>query len=253
MEIIYQDNNLIVINKPPGVSAHGGETVSGPTVVDFLLPKFPEIISVGDDPSFAKATEDKLIIRPGIVHRLDKDTSGVMVVARNQPTFEALKELFKTRKVEKTYWAIVCGRMREAQGVISAPIGRLVANPLKRGVEQATSMRGEPRQGRGRSRIRGARDAVTEYRVIKKGDMYSLVELKPKTGRMHQLRVHLKFIGHPIACDVVYGGKNVCCPDGCHRQLLHARSLTFSFPEGTRLNFEADAPEDFMLAQNVLS
>jgi 23S rRNA-/tRNA-specific pseudouridylate synthase len=126
--------------------------------------------------------------------------------------------------------------MREAQGVISAPIGRLVANPLKRGVEQ------------GRSRIRGARDAVTEYRVIKNGDAYSLVELKPKTGRMHQLRVHLKSIGHPIACDVVYGGKNVCCPDGCHRQLLHARSLTFSFPEGTRLNFEADAPEDFTAA-----
>ena len=118
MEILYTDNDLIIINKPPGISAHGGETVSGPTVVDFLLPKFPEIVSVGDDP----------INRPGIVHRLDKDTSGVMVVARNQPTFEALKELFKTRKVEKVYWAIVCGRMREMQGVISAPIGRLVGS-----------------------------------------------------------------------------------------------------------------------------
>lgn len=231
MEIIYEDNNLIVINKPPGVSAHGGETVLGPTVVDFLLPKFPEIASVGDDP----------INRPGIVHRLDKDTSGAMLIARNQLTFETLKELFKTRKIEKIYWAIVCGTPLHMQGIISAPIGRLVAQPMKRGVEQ------------GRSRIRGARDAVTEYRVIKRGDMYSLVELKPKTGRMHQLRVHLKSIGHPIACDLVYGGKNVCCPEGCHRQLLHAHSLTFSFPEGRRLNFEAGVPQDFTLAESCIS
>lgn len=243
MEIIYKDNNLIVINKPPGVSAHGGETVSGPTVVDFLLPKFPEIALVGDDP----------VNRPGIVHRLDKDTSGVMVCARNQQTFETLKELFKTRKVEKIYWAIVCGRMHETQGVISAPIGRLAAQPMKRGVEQPAPLGDSGSRGRDRNRIRGARDAVTEYRVLKKGDVYSLVELKPKTGRMHQLRVHLKSISYPIACDVLYGGKNVCCPEGCHRQLLHARSISFSFPEGRRLNFEADAPEDFALAQNSLS
>lgn len=223
MEIIFQDEHIIVINKPSGVSAHGGETVSGPTVVDFLLPQFPEIATVGDDP----------INRPGIVHRLDKDTSGLMVVARNQPTFEALKELFKTRSVEKTYWGVVCGIPRDKEGTISAPIGRLVASPMKRGVEQ------------GRSRIRGARDAVTNYRVLKHNETYALVELKPKTGRMHQLRVHMKSIGHPIACDTLYGGKNVCCPEGCHRQLLHARSLSFSFPEGRRLSFEADVPDDF--------
>lgn len=227
MEIIYQDENIIVINKPPGVSAHGGKTVSGPTVVDFLLPRFPEIARVGDDPAN----------RPGIVHRLDRDTSGVMVIARNQPTFEVLKELFKSRKIEKTYWAIVCGAPRKREGTISAPIGRLVAQPMKRGVEQ------------GRSRIRGSRDAVTDYRVLKHNETYSFVELKPKTGRMHQLRVHTKSIGHPIACDRLYGGKNVCCPAGASRQLLHARSLSFSFPEGRRLYFEADAPEDFTLAQ----
>ena len=223
MEIVFQDEHIIVINKPPGVSAHGGETVSGHTVVDFLLPLFPEIATVGDDP----------INRPGIVHRLDKDTSGLMVVARDQETFESLKELFKTRLVEKTYWAVVCGTPREREATISAPIGRLVSNPMKRGIEQ------------GRSRIRGARDAVTNYRVLKHNDMYALVELKPKTGRMHQLRVHMKSIGHPIACDQVYGGKNVCCPAGAGRQLLHARSLSFSFPQGRRLSFEADVPSDF--------
>ena len=226
MNIIYADDNIIVVNKPPGVSAHGGETVTGETVSDFLVTKFPEIATVGDDPAN----------RPGIVHRLDKNTSGIMVAAHNQVAFEALKELFKTRKVEKTYWAIVCGALAKPDGVITAPIGRLAANPLKRGVEQE------------RSRIRGARDAVTEYRVIVRGATYSLVELKPKTGRMHQLRVHMKSIGHPVACDKLYGGKNVCCPENCHRQLLHARSLSFSFPEGRRWTFEAEVPEDFARA-----
>ena len=230
MNIIYLDENIVVINKPPGVSAHRGETVKGETVSDFLVAKFPEMATVGDDPRN----------RPGIVHRLDKDTSGVMVAARNQATFEALKELFKTRKVEKIYWAIVCGILPKGHGVIDAPIGRLVAQPMKRGVEQE------------KSRIRGARDAVTEYRVIKGGNSYSLVELTPKTGRMHQLRVHMKSIGHAIACDQVYGGKNVCCPEGCHRQLLHARSISFSFPEGRRLSFEAEAPEDFAVAEKLI-
>ncbi len=230
MEIIYQDENIVVVNKPSGVSAHGGITVSGETVSDFLVKKFPEIAGVGDDPAN----------RPGIVHRLDKNTSGVMVAARNQPTFEALKELFKTRKVEKTYWAIACGALTKTEGIIFKPIGRLVAQPLKRGVEQ------------GRSRIRGAREAITAYRVIKRGAKYFLIELTPKTGRMHQLRVHMKSIGHPIACDRLYGGKNVCCPEGCHRQLLHARSLSFSFPEGRKLCFEADAPEDFLKASESL-
>ena len=231
MNIIYTDENIIVVNKPPGVSAHGGGTVTGQTVADFLVAFFPEIASVGDDP----------VNRPGIVHRLDKDTSGLMVVARNQATFETLKELFKNRKVEKTYWAIVCGTLPKKEGVIDARIGRLVSNPLKRGVEQ------------GKSRIRGARDAVTLYRVLEDRNMYSLVELKPKTGRMHQLRVHTKSIGHPICCDRIYGGKNVCCPTGATRQLLHARSLSFSFPEGRRLTFEAEAPEDFSLALRSIS
>lgn len=226
IEVIYSDKDLIVINKPAGISVHAGPTVRGQTLVDFLLEKFPEIKAVGDNPQ----------VRPGIVHRLDKDTSGVMVIARNQKSFEALKDLFKKRLVEKTYWAIVCGRPKEREGAISFPIGRLVKNPLKRGVE------------RGRSRIRGAREAITEYRLLGGGEKFSLLELKPKTGRMHQLRVHLKAIGYPVACDKIYGGKNVCCPEGVARQLLHAQSLSFSFPEGHKLYFEADPPEDFDLA-----
>ena len=112
----------------------------------------------------------------------------------------------------------------------------MVKNPLKRGVAA------------GKSKIRGEREAITEYHVLKENDKYSLLELKPKTGRMHQLRVHLKAIGHTVACDKIYGGEKVCCPEGIERQLLHAQSISFSFPEGKRWRFEADLPEDFSLA-----
>lgn len=223
LEIIYSDQDIIVINKPPGVAVHGGFSVQGKTVVDFLLEKFPEIGMVGDD----------VRLRPGIVHRLDKDTSGVMVVARNQRSFDALKKIFQKREVEKIYKAIVCGRMKDKKGIINMPIGRIVKNPLKRGVEQ------------GRKKIRGSREAITEYRVLNTGDKFSLVEIKPRTGRMHQIRVHMSAIAHPIACDKVYGGKNVCCPAGVSRQLLHAQSISFSYPEGHKLYFEAEEPESF--------
>lgn len=241
VEIIYSDNDLAVINKPPGVPVHGGGGVRGETLVDFLLKKFPEIRSVGDDPQ----------IRPGIVHRLDKDTSGVLVVARNQKSFEILKELFKMRNVEKTYYAIVCGVLRQKKGIIEFSIGRMLKNPAKRGVAAA------------HGGIKGAREARTDFRVIKTSKEYSFIELKPKTGRMHQLRVHLKALGYPVACDKLYGGKNVCCPAGAGRQLLHAKSLSFSFPaneagearpggrsEGKKFHFEADFPPDFGVALN---
>lgn len=230
MEVIYSDEDIIVINKPPEISIHGGNSVVGSTVADVLLEKFPEIAGVGDQPAGGLA-------RPGIVHRLDRDTSGIMVVARNQKSFFALKSIFKERRAAKVYRAIVCGRPRVLKGTIDFPIGRMANNPTKRGVVQ------------GRNVIRSARNAMTEYKVLKEGERYSLVELRPKTGRMHQLRVHMKAIGHPIACDVKYGGKKVCCPAGCTRQLLHARSLSFSYPAGRHLYFEADPPEDFMLAE----
>ena len=225
MEIIYADDDIIVINKPPGISVHGGGAVAGPTIADSLRKEFPEIAGVGEDPA-----------RPGIVHRLDRDTSGVMAVARNQKSFSALKEIFQKRRAEKIYYAIVCGVPREREGAIDFGIGRLVSNPTMRGAAV------------GRAVLRGARDALTHYRVLKASDAYGLVELCPKTGRMHQLRVHMKAIGHPIACDTKYGGRQVCCPAGAGRQLLHARSLAFSFPEGRRLSFEADLPADMALA-----
>lgn len=229
IEIIYSDADIIVINKPPGISVHGGETVKGPTVADFLLEKFPETGEVGDDPK----------LRPGIVHRLDKNTSGIMVAARNQKSFLALKELFQKRQVEKIYRAIACGKFKEREGVINLPIGRLISDPRKRAVDIS---------GGGRRRIRGEREAVTEFKVLRQGEEFALVEIKPKTGRMHQIRVHLAAVHHPVACDAVYGGKKVCCPEGASRQLLHAFSLSFNYPDSRKLVFEADPPPDFTLA-----
>ena len=239
LEIIYQDENMIVINKPAGISVHGGETIRGDTLVDFLLKKFPEIKDVGDLPYETKSGSLKqdTTYRPGIVHRLDKDTSGVMVVARNQKSFEILKKIFKERLIEKKYIALLCGKLKNKSGIIEEAIGRLVKNPFKRGVADK------------KTAIRGARSALTEYKVKKEYNEYSLVEFTPKTGRMHQIRVHAKALGHPIACDKIYGGKKGCCPEGLNRMFLHAKSLSFSLDDGKRFMFEADLSEDL---ENVL-
>jgi len=249
--IIYTDKNLIVVNKPPGIAVHGklwpknnlsaskkpappGRALESQpketTLIDILIRKFPEIQTVGDDPS----------VRPGIVHRLDKDTSGVMVVARTQRSFEIIKSLFKNRAVEKIYLAISQGIFKQRSGTITLPLGRLPRNPTKRGTPQ------------GRRVVKNLREALTPYRVLYQGSLAAIVELKPKTGRMHQVRVHLAAIGHPVACDTLYGGKNVWCPLQIPRHLLHAQSLSFSFPDGKRYQFEADSPEDFSRASRTL-
>lgn len=242
VEVIYSDADIIVLNKPAGLSVHGLEEGAikkikqtqqykpESTLVDFLIEKFPETKTVGDAPN----------VRPGIVHRLDKNTSGVMVVARTQESFYRLKSLFQNREVEKKYLAIVCGRLREKRGSIRASIGRRAHEPTKMGIEHP------------RRTLKNVRDAFTEYTVLKEAGAYSLVELAPKTGRMHQLRVHLQSIGHPVACDALYGGKKVCCPQGAGRQLLHAQSISFTLGNGNKMFFEADPPEDFLLALTSL-
>ncbi len=224
IQVIYEDKNFAVVSKPAGTAVHHGAGVSGRTVVDWLAQRYPEVKRVGD-PS---TSSGQVIERPGIVHRLDKDTSGVMVVARNQGAFEALKQLFKERKVEKTYLALVVGAPKRASGVIDAPIGRSLRQPMKRALG---------------GRARGARAAETEYRILERLGSYTLLVAKPKTGRMHQIRVHLASIGCPVAGDRVYGGARAEL-DGLSRQFLHAWRLGFSYPEGRRWQFEAALPED---------
>ena len=228
-ELIYTDDDIIVVSKPAGMPVHEAKHSTDRTLVDWLLERFPEIENVGDVP----ADEAKAIhlYRPGIVHRLDKLTSGVMVVARNQESFLRLKELFQSRAVVKVYLALVCGRLKERRGTITGALGRLASSPTKMGILGA------------RGGIRMPKEAVTEYAVLEQFSAAALLEVRPRTGRMHQIRVHLASIGHPVAGDVVYGGTKVCFKE-LGRQFLHAATLSFAFREGQMLSFSAELPEE---------
>ena len=228
-ELIYADDDIIVVSKPAGMPVHEAKHSTDRTLVDWLLERFPEIENVGDVP----ADEAKAIhlYRPGIVHRLDKLTSGVMVVARNQESFLRLKELFQSRAVVKVYLALVCGRLKERRGTITGALGRLASSPTKMGILGA------------RGGIRMPKEAVTEYAVLEQFSAAALLEVRPRTGRMHQIRVHLASIGHPVAGDVVYGGTKVCFKE-LGRQFLHAATLSFAFREGQMLSFSAELPKE---------
>ena len=226
-------------------AAHGGETHEDePTLVDWLLARYPEIKNVGDDPA----------LRPGIVHRLDKATSGVMLVAKTQASFEHLKKIFQEHRMQKTYVALVRGVPKESHGVIDAPIG-IKNGTLKRSIHSSKM----------------AKSAVTEYSVVKifdKGDngseQYALLKVNPKTGRTHQIRVHLASIGHPIVGDMLYGRKPVRGKtarsasaamasaeaarrtEAAPRLMLHAASIAFDGDGVNRFEFEAPLPEGFI-------
>jgi 23S rRNA pseudouridine1911/1915/1917 synthase len=221
-KIIFQNQDFIVVDKPVGLAVHAGVGTSEKTFVDFLLEKFPEIKSVGDAPE----------VRPGIVHRLDKETSGVMVVARNQKAFEYLKDLFKNRQIEKKYLAVVYGKMKEKTGKIEGEMGRSKKDFRKQALV------------RGKISVRKERYSLTHYKVKKESEKYPLLEVTPKTGRMHQIRVHLHSIGHPIVGDKKYTFKEyrkISTP----RMFLHAASISFIDPNNEKYFFESEVPEEF--------
>ncbi len=229
IKVIYQDENIIAIDKPAGLQVHpvkadfSSARGASPdnTLVNWLVYKFPEVKEIHDNSPDAW-------LRPGIVHRLDKDTSGVMVIARNMKSFEELKKLFRERKIEKKYLALVYGKLKEKRGVISKPIAR--AATYKKQVVA------------GRKTKTKIREAVTEYKVLKAFNNYSLLEVIPKTGRMHQIRVHLFSIGHPIVGDKIYKLKNIKAIDAT-RQMLHAESLKFNL-FGNNYSFSSKIPPD---------
>lgn len=223
-ELIYADDDIIVVNKPAGMPVHEAKHSDDRTLADWLLERFPEIKDVGDIPTRGELVEPPVVsevepYRPGIVHRLDKQTSGVMVVARNQKSFVRLKELFQLRAVEKIYLALVCGRVKEKRGIVKNVLGRLRSSPTKIGAESA------------RGGIRMPKEAVTEYAVRERFDSATLLEVRPKTGRMHQIRVQMASLGHPVAGDTVYGGKKVCFKE-LGRYFLHATTLSFALQIG---------------------
>jgi 23S rRNA pseudouridine1911/1915/1917 synthase len=214
LDVIYADEHIIVINKPSGLVVHPGAGVADGTLANALLFRFPELRGVGPDD------------RPGIVHRLDKETSGVMVVARSREAYGSLLKLFKRREVHKTYLGLVWGRVTKTEGEFTWSIGRHV----KHG--QRFSTRG-----------RNPRQALTAYTVKKLFKDSSLLELRPVTGRTHQIRVHLAAAGHPIVGDRRYGHRRP--KKESSRLFLHAWKLAFPHPvTGRMMEFEAPLPDE---------
>jgi len=212
MNVIYQDKNILVIDKPAGLLVHPVKNEKN-TLTDWLIKNYPEIKNVGDSP-----------IRPGIVHRLDKDTSGLIVIAKNQKTFDFLKNQFKNREIEKKYLALVHGKLKEKTGIIAKSISR-----SKRGKQTIAP-------------LKNTKSAITRYKVIKEFGNYTLLEAKPETGRTHQIRVHLSSIGHPIAGDEKYKFKRQ--EKLLNRQFLHAKYLKFSLPDGSIKEFKSKLPKE---------
>ena len=213
VKILYEDADLLVIDKPAGLTVHPAPGHPSHTLVNAVLSHLNEIEDEGD------------ITRPGIVHRLDKDTSGVMLVAKNNVALANLADQFKARTVKKTYITLVKGILRPDKGVIDAPIGRDSGDRKKMAVT-------------GESRGRAAR---TNYRVIRYVGKNSLLEIMPETGRTHQIRVHLAAIGYPVFGDITYGKKSAFL----NRQFLHAHKIGFNLPAtGKWVEFESPLPED---------
>ncbi|MBX4198315.1 RluA family pseudouridine synthase [Candidatus Parcubacteria bacterium] len=226
-EILYEDKNCLVINKPAGLVVHADGRTKEKTLVDWLLEKYPDIKEIGEP---WVTPQGEIIHRPGIVHRLDRDTSGVLVIAKNQKSFEHLKKQFQNRETEKIYNAFVYGEVKEEDGIINRAIGK--SNKDFRMWSAQRGARGE------------LRDAITEFKVLERGKGFSFLELKPKTGRTHQIRVHLKAINFPVVNDSLYAPKREAAL-GFHRLALHARSLAFTGLDGKKIKVEAPLPEDF--------
>lgn len=211
LEVIYQDDDLLVINKPAGLVTHPAPGQPGHTLLNALLAYLPNLPAAGD------------AMRPGIVHRLDKETSGVMVVAKNAATHTALMKQFKDRTVKRVYTVLVIGHLEPAEGVIEADIGRDSKNRQRMAI------------------VHRGREARTRYRVTRYLDGYTLLEVKPETGRTHQIRVHLAAIGYPVVGDATYGVKS----EYLTRHFVHAASLGITMPKsGGYREFKAPLPPE---------
>lgn len=217
LDILYEDDDLIVINKKPGLVVHPGAGNREGTLVNALVYHCGGLSGIGG------------VLRPGIVHRLDKDTSGIIVAAKTDPAHRALSEQFKSRGVKKTYIALVKGIVQLDNGIIEAPIGRHPRDRKRMGVTYLES-----------------RDAVTRYKVLKRFKDFSMLEISLGTGRTHQIRVHMAHIGHPLVGDKTYG-----TPKGIERQALHAKALSFIHPAtGKVMEFTTNIPEDMQAVVN---
>lgn len=225
LTIIYEDADIVVVDKPAGMVVHPAHGHHSGTLVNALLAHCPDLTGIGGEQ------------RPGIVHRLDKDTSGLLIVAKNDAAYHHLQSQFQARLVHKTYSALVEGVPQAAHGVIDAPIGRDPQHRQRMAIATGSS--------------RGRREARTEYRVVEYFPYHALLEAEPVTGRTHQIRIHLAFIGHPIVGDRVYGFRRqrLAVP----RQFLHAARIAFALPgSGQPVEFTSPLPEDLTAVLKTL-
>jgi 23S rRNA pseudouridine1911/1915/1917 synthase len=219
LDVIYEDADLLIINKAAGMVVHPAPGHHDDTLVNALLARYPEL------------REHESDLRPGIVHRLDRDTSGLLIVARNTHTQAALIEQMKQHEIEKRYIALVEGAIGLDQGSIDAPIGR---DPRHRQQMAIT--------------VIDSREAITHFRVLKRYNNHTLLLLELETGRTHQVRVHLKAIGHPVVGDPTYGSGRTWRGIRLQRQFLHAYQLRLTHPTtGTIMEFEAPLPADLQI------
>lgn len=222
---IFEDDNYLVIDKPVGLLSHGAPHIEESTLVEQLLKNYPQIAKVGDDPN-----------RPGIIHRLDKLVSGLMVIAKNQASFDGLKKQFQKRTIKKYYTALVYGKIEKDEDEIDFPIER-----SSRGHKMAA----KPSTVKGEKNESG-RNALTEFNIIKRYINYTLLKVKIKTGRTHQIRVHMAAYGHPVVGDDLYGTKKTKIKNkklNLERIFLVADELEFIDPEGKTQKFQIDLPE----------
>lgn len=214
LDIVYEDGDVIVVDKPAGLVVHPAPGHPRGTLANALVAHVPDISVGGAN-------------RAGIVHRLDKDTSGLIVAAKSDRGRTSLVSQWAEREVEKTYLALVVGNIEEDEATIDAPIGR------------------DPKNRQRMAVVRGGREAVTHYRVLERFGEATLLEVKIDTGRTHQIRVHLAFIGHPVVGDAVYGRVGDVAT-GLNRQFLHASELAFDLPDGTAVHFRSQLPVELL-------
>lgn len=229
LKIIYQDENILVVDKPPSIIVFPEKPLGEKTLIDFLLKEFPYLKKVGKPPRY------------GIVHRLDKETSGILLVAKNNESLSFLQGQFKDREVIKKYVALVNGKLKKTKGEIETLIGRSPKNRMKQKVYFPLS-----------PGAKGKRSAVTKYRTLsyfyqisRKGkNHYTLVEATPKTGRKHQIRTHFNYLGYPLAGDKLYSFKNQTLPEKLKRHFLHANFLKIKLIGGKEKEFSSQLPKD---------
>ncbi len=259
IKVLYESDDVAVLNKPAGLVVHSDGKTDEPTLADWVLKKWPQTLHVGEP---ARTPDGQMVPRPGIVHRLDRETSGVIIVVKTPEAFEALKKQFQDHTIQKTYEAIVWGHVKDDKDTIDRPIGRSKSDFRK--------------WSAGRFARGDMRPAVTDYKVLKRfvvdsaiaytgadGDMsdtvkasrndsqiptnFTHVEVSPRTGRTHQIRVHFHFIHHPILGDTLYAPNHPLAL-GFGRQALHARKISFVDPKTGVQTIEAPLPDDFVHA-----